>query len=266
MKLYYRLRKGFSVISPTVIIFLASITVNACTCVASYSPWIAHFSNADAVFVGRVRAVIPVKRKRDEVFLGDRIVTFEVSKAYKGIAASTRLISMYSDYGSTSCSFGVDSRKGPRVGEKWIVLAYTTETPQMFFGGSCNASRKIRSKAHLQAIEDEAFKFPQRHGVLGSVVLSYLTLAKDVEVTLKGGEVNMTLKVDAEGYYWFPLDRPGKYSVTGKIPFRTTLINAVLFPEIFEASNFGTTFTYNVDLKDGEYHYNELNVNEPRTP
>ena len=58
--------------------------------------------------------------------------------------------------------------------------------------------------------------------------------------------------------------RPGTYSVTGKIPFRTTLINAVLFPETFDTSDAGTTFTYTVDIKSGEFHYNEVNVNDPR--
>ena len=245
------------------VIFLLATIANACTCYASYSPWIADFSEADAAFVGKVNTVTPVKRKRNETFVGDRLVTFEITKAYKGVAQSTRLISLYSDYDSSSCSFGVDSRNGPSVGETWIVIANKTETPQLFFGGSCNASRKIRSDDQLKAIESEAFKFPQRQGMVGSVVRNYMSLAKDVEITLTGDGINKTVKVDADGYYWFPLEKPGRYSITCRIPFRATLISAVLFPTTFEASGSGTIYSYTADLKEGEYHYNEINVNDP---
>lgn len=238
--------------------------VNACTCVESFAPWIAEFSNSDAVFTGKVRAVIPIKFSRDEEFVGDRIVTFEIVKAYKGIPSSTRLISLYSDYATTSCGFWVDDRKGPRKGETWIVLANRAATPQMFFGGSCNASRKIESKKHLLSIEDEAFKFQQRQGIVGSVKLNYMTLAKDVELLLVGEGVNERQKVDADGYYWFPLEQPGRYSLTATIPFRTTLIDAVHFPQSFDTAGAKTMFTYIVNLKEGEYHYNEVNVNEPK--
>jgi hypothetical protein len=241
----------------------APMMASACTCYASYSPWIADFSEADDVFTGKVNSVLPIKRKRHEDFVGDRLVTFQVVKSYKGIASSTRLISLYSDYDSSSCSFGVDSRKGPRVGETWIVVANKTETPQMFFGGSCNASRKIRSDDQLKAIESEAFKFTQRQGIVGTVVRNYMNLAKEVEITLTGEGTNRTIKVDGDGYYWFPLERAGKFSVMGRIPFRTTLISAVLFPHAFGIAGTETRFTYTVDLKDDEYHYNEINVNDP---
>jgi hypothetical protein len=245
---------------------IASIEVSACTCIESYSPWIAEFSDADAVFAGKVHSVTRLKRNRKSSgdFLGDRIVTFEIVKTYKGLPGSTRLISLYSDYDSTSCSFGVDDRRGPSVGEKWIVVANKTETPQMFFGGSCNPSRKIGSKRDLEAIEQEAFKFPERQGILGSVVLNYTALTKNAEVTISGEGVNKTSKVDSEGYYWFPLPRPGKYIVSVKVPFATTLINAVQFPETIDKSGANTTFNYTVQLKEAEFHYNELNVNEPR--
>lgn len=236
----------------------------ACTCVESYAPWIAEFSSSDVVFSGKTHSVIPIKRNRDEDFRGDRLVTFEVEKRYKGLVASTKMISLYSDYNSTSCSFGVDSRKGPSVGETWIVFADKTETPQMFFGGSCNASRKIKSKEQLKAIEVEAFKFSERQGIVGSVVLNYMVLAKKVEVSLTGEGVNEIANVDADGYYWFPLPRPGKYVVSVKLPFSTTLINAVQFPETIDKSETNTTFVYTVQLKQDEFHYNELNVNEPR--
>lgn len=245
------------------LLFLPTVTYG-CSCVESFAPWIAEFSNADAVFTGKVRSVLPVKRSRDEEFVGDRLVTFEIAKAYTGVAGSTRLISLYSDYMATSCSFGVDDRKGPARGETWIVLAHKTDTPQMFFGGSCNASRKITSKNELLSIEREAFKFEQKQGIVGSVKLNYTELAKDVEVSLVGEGVNETAKVDANGYYWFPLKRPGRYTVTATIPFRTTLIDAVYFPQSFDKLGSQTRFTYSVDLKDGEYHYNEVNVNELR--
>lgn len=253
---------GFCVSVLITAVLFGPVVANACTCVESYAPWIAEFSGADAVFAGKVRAVIPVKPSRDENFVGDRIVTFEIAKAYKGVPSSTRLISLYSDYARTSCSFGVDGRRGPAKGETWIVLANSTGTPQMSFGGSCNASRRTRSKSDLLSIEKEAFKFQQQQGIVGSVKLNYTALAKDVEISLAGEGVNETAKVDVDGYYWFPLERPGRYSVTATIPFHTTLIDAVHFPQSFDQSGSQTRFSYTVDLKVGEYHYNEVNVNE----
>ncbi len=247
------------------IVLFVPVVANACTCAESFAPWIAEFSNADAVFSGKVRSVIPVKRSRGEDFVGDRLVTFEIAKAYKGVPGSTRLISLYSDYATTSCSFEVDDRKGPVKGETWIVLANRTETPQMSFGGSCNASRRIGSKSELLSIEKEAFKFRQQQGIVGSVKLNYTALAKDVEISLVGEGVNEKAKVDVDGYYWFPMERPGRYSVTATIPFHTTLIDAVHFPQSFDQSGSQTRFMYLVDLKVGEYHYNEVNVNEPRS-
>jgi hypothetical protein len=133
----------------------------------------------------------------------------------------------------------------------------------MFFGGSCNASRKIRSNKQLRAIEEQAFKFPQRQGILGSVVLNYMNLAKDVELTIEGEGILETKKVDDDGYYWFPLERPGRYSLSARIPFHTTLIKAAQFPEFFESLGAETKFKYIVDLNEDEYHYNEVNVNAP---
>ena len=132
----------------------------------------------------------------------------------------------------------------------------------MFFGGSCDSSSKVSSKG-LKNFETEVFKFPQKQGILGSVVRNYMSLVKDVEVTLQGEGTTQTTKVDAEGYYWFPLEKPSRYTVTGRIPFYTTLISAVWFPSVFESSESGTIYTYTIDLKEGEYHYNEVNVNDP---
>lgn len=186
----------------TVLVTIAVVPAlaKACTCIESYAPWIAEFSEADAVFVGKVHSVIPIARKSEDSFLGDRIVTFEVGKKYKGVGSSTRLISLYADYNSSSCSFGVDSRKGPRKGEMWLVLAHKGDSPQMSFGGSCNASTKVDSKS-IKIIEAEAFKFPQKQGILGSVVRNYMSLAKNVEVSLRGEGIDSTLTVDADGYF-----------------------------------------------------------------
>lgn len=241
----------------------AAMTVTACTCVRSYAPWVAEFSEANAVFVGKVRSVTPISRQSEDSVRGDRIVTFEVAKKYKGIESSTRLISLYADYDSSSCSFRADSRMVPRRGETWIVLGSHLNSPQMSFGGSCNSSQRVKSKEQLSAIEREAFKFQEPQGIVGSVVQNYMTLMKNVEVSIVGDGVAKTVSVDSEGYFWFPLLQPGKYTIRGIIPFRTSLIGAVYWPETFDAKDSQTIFIYHVDLKAGEYHYNELNVNDP---
>lgn len=248
------------------VILITPVYTIACSCITSYKPWIAVFSDADAVFTGRVHSVIPHSKakRRDDDSRGDHTVTFEVIKKYKGLEPSTRLISLESDYDSSSCSFAVDSRKGPRRGEEWIIVAHRSDVPQMFFGGSCNESRKIRGKQDLINIESHAFKFSERQGVIGAVVRNYMHMVKETEVTLSGEGISKTQRVDEDGYYWFPLENPGEYTITARIPFQTSLIGAALFPKIFKVLDSETEFSYTVNLESGQFHYNEVNVNDPK--
>ncbi|MDM7921412.1 MAG: carboxypeptidase-like regulatory domain-containing protein, partial [Pyrinomonadaceae bacterium] len=243
-------------------------SAEACSCRASFTPWLAELSDSNAVFVGKVRSVVKVDPDDDGFgfVTPDRRVTFEIEKTYKGLDASIRLVSMYADYERTSCSFAVDDRKGPRVGEKWIVFASEMDTRgEMFFGGSCNASRKLNSTKQLASIEDGFNRLKGRQGIAGSIVLNYTKLATNFEVEIAGEGLKQRSKADADGYYWFPLEKPGRYTIRVILPFKTELFNAYNYPKSVESSPSATTIVYEVELRDGQFHYNEFNVSEPET-
>lgn len=249
-----------------VVILISAEVLNACTCISSYAPRIAEYSESNAVFVGKVQSVTKI-RKSERAILGDgvdRIVTFRIEKNYKGIEPSTKLISLFADYNSTSCSFAVDDRNGPRVGETWIVFAYRFQDKHnMSFGGSCNSSNKLQSRNGPKEIEREIFKFREKQGILGSVVIDFTKLSREAEAVLIGEGIERTARVDSEGYFWFPLEKAGNYRVTIKVPFVTTLIDAAKFPDTVEKTISSTSFSYNVVLGENDFNYNELNVNKP---
>lgn len=256
---------GYAASIPAILLLSTTATVG-CSCIVSYPPLLASYSSSDAVFVGKVRYVVKIPRAKEQDFRGDRIVTFEVKSRYKGILPETKLVSLYADYESSSCSF---FGKGPRVGETWAVFADRMgEKPQMSFGGTCNRSNKIRSNDYAANFEKELFRFKEKQAIVGSILVNYLALANVVEAKVEGEGVSTIVNADSDGYFWFPLERPGTYRVTIKIPFAIKIYAVTRYPDKIDISKTESVLSYTVDLKEDQFDYNEVNVfkEQPTTP
>lgn len=262
-------KKAF-LLSVSTLTFLFGFSTNAtaCSCIDHKRPLLAEYANSKGVFVGKVASVtdIPKQIQRERDTTADIWVTFKIETAYKGIVAETKLITLDADYKGSSCGFRVGGRQKPRVGQRWIVFGYgSSKSQQLQLGAQCTKSRVIDSEKDLLAIKKALEKSRDIPGIAVGIV-DYSDFVKKVdvmEVAVEGDGFRRSAEADENGIYHFPSLQPGKYSVFIKLPGTMSLFLASeRFPKSDRATNNGQLIlSYDVDLKEGEYDYNEVQIN-----
>ncbi len=247
---------------------LSSHNTYACICAEHFTPLIVDYSKADSVFIGKV---INIKKfgnesEKEVWFPKQRTVEFEIQKIYKRINFSARRIVLNTDFNEASCGFS--ENEAPKKGQKWIVFVYKNkEENRFYFGGMCEPSSHLEKVSDLAAYEDDINSVKEKQAIIGTIVDEMkIEGIKGIEVILEGEGQSIATKTDEKGLFYFPAASKGTYKITVKIPF----------PALFSYSSFSTkekqikesesknarplknTLTYNVQLKDGEFHYNEI--------
>ncbi len=249
---------------------LSSQNTYACSCSEHFTPLIVNYSKADSVFVGKV---INIKKfgnesEKEGWFPKHRTVEFEIQKAYKGMNSSTKRIVLNTNFNEATCGFGEDET--PKKGQKWIVFVYKNqEENRLYFGGMCDPSSHLEKASDLSDYEDEIFSAKGKQAIIGTVVDDMKTEGiKDIEVILEGEGQNLTTRTNEKGLYYFLVAFKGNYKITINIPFPAFLTDASFAIKENQtkentrenAKPLRNTLTYDVQLKDGEFNYNEIDM------
>lgn len=249
---------------------LSSYNAFACSCSDHFTPLIAHYSRADSVFVGKV---INIKKfgsesEKEVWFPKHRTVEFEIQKAYKGTNSSTKRIALNTNFNEASCGFGEDET--PKKGQKWIVFVQRSEEDnRLYFGGMCEPSSHLEKIADLSYYETKITSVKEKQAIIGTVVDEMkIEGIKDIEVILEGAGQRITTRTDEKGLYYFPVSSKGNYKITINIPFASSIgvstfsvkQNQTKENADVNARPIKSTLTYDIQLKDGEFNYNEIDI------
>ncbi|MBX7173851.1 MAG: carboxypeptidase-like regulatory domain-containing protein [Pyrinomonadaceae bacterium] len=136
--------KNFSVLIATILFFLPSLTIYACSCAYSEPP--TAFNEAEAVFIGKMLggtekfSVEYEKGKKQELEAG--MVKFKTLENFKGNISEEITIAISSMRGTSCGDYGLIS------GETYLVYAYSYETKDNKFlsSGVCTRTAPIKGK------------------------------------------------------------------------------------------------------------------------
>ncbi|HEX8286881.1 MAG TPA: hypothetical protein VF556_02740 [Pyrinomonadaceae bacterium] len=238
---------------------LSSNNAFACSCSDHFTPVIADYSRADAVFAGKV---ISIKKFGNEPenkawFPKRRTVEFEIQKVYKGINSSTKRIALITNFNAASCGF--DEDEAPKKGQRWIVFVHKDEEDnRLYFGGMCEPYGYLENASDLSYYETKITSVKEKQAIIGTVVDEMkIEGIKDIEVILEGAGQRITTRTDEKGLYYFPVASKGNYKITINIPFAASS-GVSTFPveenrtkenADVNAQLIKSTLTYDVQLK-----------------
>lgn len=208
-------------LSLALIILLPGIAL-ACTCQDYQVPVCKLFSEADAVFVGKIENITSATdtngsvtsagvnsiswRKADLIW-----VHFKVDRGFKG--DSSKQIKVLT-YNGTSCDLGVEK------GQKWIVFANKDEKTGNLTFGACGGSR---SGADINGPEvEELSKLATKtteSSVIGQVSNDTYSPIKNAKVSITGKGTDISTVTNEEGMFRAVVPNDGTYKVRVTVPF-----------------------------------------------
>ena len=196
----------------------------ACECAASGPPCQA-FWQADAVFVGQVKA-IDLKARYIKGINGEELrvfgkgearVTFTITEAFRG--APGKEVDIFTNDGSAACGYRFEN------GEVYIV--YANEYPKG--GGKLHTSICSRTQKYSESGPDIAYAKSLSRATPGAVIFGAVTHVRDddrdsrvplanVRVIVTGKDKQVEAMTDDEGRYKTPSLPAGEYSVRAEPP------------------------------------------------
>lgn len=218
------------------VLLLVPLHVRACDCVNAVPPCKA-FANSHAVFAGRVVSISAPDG-------GYRMVTFDVTSAYRGIDGKTAEVR--TGLGGGDCGYEF------RVGEQYLVYADPQPNTATLYTGICERTRPLsQAKDDLEYLTKK--DDPARgSGIEGDIV----QLARDpnnetrtvgfmggITVTIAGVSGRKTATTDKNGHFKVWGLEPGNYRVAPTLPenFVKTALTVKLAAQSCEEVHFLAT-------------------------
>lgn len=203
-------------------LFAVNITI-ACRCLDYDVPTCKRISDADAIFVGKIKQVTSSDAKQSVLTLSPNVgsssgmfdsvkVDFEVQHNYKG--DSNKKISVYTSKG-TSCDLGV------REGDRWLIFASRDKETGALSFGACGGNLPLDTG---EIPPEDLSKLA--NGTLGSSITGRLNRTtfgdsgiQNAKVTIKKRGFSRSATTDANGKFSFLIREPGEYLVKVVVPF-----------------------------------------------
>lgn len=201
--------------------------VHACTCVDYGVPTCSLFSNADAVFVGKIERITSAMGDKDaSVQLGGIgsissrgsgliWVHFTIEHAFKGVNGKTVKALTYR---GTSCDLGV------KKGQRWLIFAHRDKETSNLSFGACDGNGTIEKNSPLIAELEKLSRHSGPISVRGQVTEQQFNKVKGAKAVITGNGVNLETVTDDEGSYSFEVPGAGQYTVKVIVPFSASLM------------------------------------------
>ena len=228
-----------------------------------YPPAVVEFSRSEAVFIGKVLSVRRfrgIKRTQENWNLKHRIVEFEVQKAYKGIEAG-KIVQAVNAYGDIDWE-DLKLKKG----QQWEIFVWQNDG-RWFFGSGCVPwSEKIDGRTDFMRADERLSSLKEkvesdRQAITGRVA-GDVGKIKNLEAVIKSDGRISVVTVDDEGRFYLPVDRGGAYEIEIAVPADTQLMYSSQKVAVrhSEAPKKEAVFFYRIELRRGEFYYNELTL------
>lgn len=203
--------------------------VHACTCVDYGVPTCSLFSNADAVFVGKIeRITSAIDDKNASVELGGVgsissigsgliWVHFTLEHAFKGVNGKTVKALTYR---GTSCDLGV------KKGQRWLIFAQRDDETSNLSFGACGGSGAIEKNSPLMAELEKLSRQGGPISIRGRVAEEQFNNVKGAKAVITGNGLNLETVTDDNGSYSFEVPSAGQYTVKVIVPFSAALMRS----------------------------------------
>lgn len=225
--------------------------IQACQCREYGAPICARFWRSDAVFVGQVIDIKPLKKKPDDVYTYLQ-VRFMVEESFRGVSGPRVSI------GTATTMCDTKFKKGKR----YLVYASLDDKTNQFFTGMCTGTtlagdiddslKELRKLTQREAAESISgrIKTHRYHGVPGT----------KIEVITKDKSVNtITTK---NGSFSHSVPGPGSFTVRVTMPFAVRLTHISdddVTVRVTQTESL-STFEYDVTLEKSHCSHLELDV------
>ena len=253
MKLFYLLS--------IFLILFACQSITACTCTDYGVPNCKRFSEADAVFVGKIERIVSAAAEKDASVTGEGLgsiswdsmglisVHFRVEKSFKGVAAAEKIMKVLT-YKGTSCDLDV------KKGERWVVYASKHEKTGFLSFGACGGNGEVsKDSEEIKELENLA-QGTARMTIVGQVARNRYDSVKDAKVYLEGNGLTLSTSTNEGAFYQFEVPQAGKYKIKVVVPFSAALMRYKDSREIKETpAETETVFEYEADVSPGNCDY-----------
>ena len=226
--------------------------IQACECREYRTPICAQFWRSDAVFVGQVLDIKPLKRKPDDVYTYV-MSRFMVEESFRGVSGPTVGVGTATN---TLCE--------PKFkkGKRYLVYASLDDKTNQLFAGMCNGTtlavdideslNELRKLAHREVGESiSGLIKTQRYQGLPGIAVEVTSNDKTFKtMTTKYGEFSISLP------------SPGSFKVRVSVPYAVQLMDSS-DDDLAVRSNqteSGSIFEYDVTLEKSQCSYLELDV------
>ena len=224
----------------------------ACQCREYSTPICVQFWRADAVFIGQVLDIKPLKRKPDDVYTYV-MSRFRVQESFRGVSGPTVGVGTATN---TLCE--------PKFkkGKRYLVYASLDNKTNQLFAGSCNGTTtavdidervtELRKLAHREVGESISglIKTHRYHGLPG------------IAVEVASSDKTFKTMTNKYGKFSISLPNPGAFKVRVSVPYPARLMDSS-DDDLDVRSNqteSGSIFEYEVTLEKSQCSYLELDV------
>lgn len=224
--------------------------IQACQCREYGTPICARFWRSDAVFVGQVVDIKPLKKKPDNVYTYV-MVRFTVQESFRGVSGPRVGVAT----ATTMCD--TQFKKGKR----YLVYASLDDKTNQFFTGMCTGTTLA---VDIDENLKELRKLAQRENeesISGRIVTNRYTGLPGITVEVTGSDKAFKTMTTKYGEFSLSLPGPGSFKVRVSVPYTTRLMTysddvAVRSTQTESIS----TLEYDVTLEKSQCSYLELDV------
>ena len=225
--------------------------IQGCQCGEYGTPMCAHFWRSDAVFLGEVVDIKPLKIKPDDVYTYV-MVSFRVEESFRGVSGPRVGVGTVTD---TPCQTKFKKSK------RYLVYASLDDKTNQFFTGMCTGTALA---VDIDEDRKELRKLAQREigeSISGRIVTNRSQGLPGITVEVTSNHQTFKTMTTKYGKFSISLPGPGSFTVRVSVPYAARLMD---YSEIVAARTTETesasTFEYDVTLGKSECSYLELDV------
>ena len=236
-----------------VLLCIAAFTqpVQACQCREYGTPTCAEFWRSDAVFVGRVLDIKPIKIKPDNVYTY-LMVNFSVEESFRGVSGPRVGV------GTATTMCDTKFKKGKR----YLVYAGLDDGTNQLFTGMCTGTTlAVDIDESLQELRKLKLRQAQE-SISGRIKTNQYEGLAGIKIEVSSSDDTFTTMTNKSGNFSLTLPGPGSFRVRVAVPYEVQhMFNSnddVRVRSI--ATKAISTFDYEVTLEKSECSYLELDV------
>jgi hypothetical protein len=230
--------------------------IQACQCKEYDTPVCALFWRSDAVFVGQVIDIRPLKKKPDNVYTY-AMVRFKVQESFRGVSGPIVGVGVATN---TLCE--------PKFkkGKRYLAYASLDDKTNQLFTGMCRGTTLAVDDEYL----NELRKLAQREAeesISGRVLTRRYEGVPGIQVEVRSNDKAFKTTTTKYGAFSISLPGPGTFKVRVAVPYAVRLMDYSYDVDVRSTQTESVSiFEYDVALEKSECSYLELDVDgtDPR--